>query len=74
MYLLLLLSWNNLEPPRCHRHSIKSNGSPLSKLIGELDRVFEATANNNTELLLSFADLLTDLNTNSAKAIRSTDS
>ncbi len=48
--------------------NIRSNETPLSQVNYGLERIFEATANNNTELLLSFADLLTDLNTNSAKA------
>ena len=48
--------------------SIKLNETPLSQVTYDLERILEATANNDTGLLLSFADILTDLKTNSAKA------
>lgn len=47
---------------------IKLNQSPLLQVSNELDNVFEATANNEIEELLSFANLLSDLGTVSAKA------
>jgi hypothetical protein len=48
--------------------NIKLNQSPLLQVSNELDKVFEATANNEIEELLSFANLLSDLGTVSAKA------
>jgi hypothetical protein len=48
--------------------NIKLNQSPLLSLSDALDQIFEATANNEIEELLSFANELSNLGTPSAKA------
>jgi hypothetical protein len=48
--------------------NIKLNLSPLLQISNSLDNIFEATANNEIEELLSFANQLSNLGTASAKA------
>jgi hypothetical protein len=47
--------------------NIKLAQSPLLQIKEELDRIIEATTNNSNVFLLSFANLLSDLNTTPAK-------
>jgi len=48
--------------------NIKQATSPLLQLSGELDKVIKATASDSIDLILAFADHLSDLNTAPANA------
>jgi len=48
--------------------NIKLNQSPLLQVCNSLEIIFDATANNEIEELLSFANQLSDLGTTSARA------